>query len=80
MNPDTERALMEVYDELVRTCTNLRRAGCDPVISMRERDRLMAMADGVNMAISQVVEMLRVAHVESVLSEHSGASFDPRVR
>jgi hypothetical protein len=24
--------------------------------------------------------MLRVAHVESVLSEHSGASFDPRVR
>jgi hypothetical protein len=64
MNLDTEHTLMEVYEALVQECINLRRVGSDPAIPLRERTRLMAMADGVNVAITHVVETLRSSQRE----------------
>ena len=80
MNPDTERALLDIYNELVQTCTNLRRAGSDPVISLDERNRLMATADGVNMAITHVVEMLRGSDAATVSSEAAEPVLTDRAR
>jgi hypothetical protein len=80
MNVDTERAMMEVYDELVGVCTNLRRVGSDPVISLNQRNRLMAMADGVNLAITHVVEKLRDSRGEVIVPDGGGSRLDRRVR
>lgn len=59
-----DETLKDLYETLVEACINLRRVASDPVISLRERERVFAKADGVNLAISYVVKMLRASQGE----------------